>query len=566
VAEVADLHVVRSDDHGRLVDQAVDLQPVHARLVGHRLHPVPVHVVRPHREHPGVPVDVQLDDDRCWWPAGPPAVGDGERAAGVRPLAAGSFLRDDPGRDEYGDAGVRRLDRVGVAVEPRSVDRVVAELGGVGKGTEEPEVGREAEDRGVVESGDQRATGRLARRTVHDHLAEHGVVGGADLRARLQRRVDPGSGRPADQRGRAGLREEAVERVLGVDARLDGVAAAGDLVLGEGQRFAGRDPELQVDEVERIALHRDDELGDGVLDLEPGVHLEEEHLLTTRLAGHQELDGAGVLIADLLRQGDRRVEQDCPRRVGDRRRRRLLEDLLVPALRGAVALEEVHHVAVPVGQHLHLDVPAVLHVPLQEDRVVTERRLGLPLGSGDRSVELTLLADDPHPLAAPTGSRLDQHREAHLCGRACRDLAVRHDRDPGRLGDLASPVLAAHLLHHVGRRADEGQAGLDDRPRERCALGEEAVAGVDRVSPGPVSCVEERVDVQVGLGRRRRTDPYGDVGCPDVGGAAVGVGVDGDRADAPGAGGPDDPQRDLPAVRHQQGADRHRLAHILKTP
>ena len=54
---------------------------------------------------------------------------------------------------------------------------------------------------------------------------------------------------------------------------LDRVAAPLDRVLGERQRLAGRDADLLGDEVERR-----DHLGDAVLDLEPGVHLEEPEL------------------------------------------------------------------------------------------------------------------------------------------------------------------------------------------------------------------------------------------------------------------------------------------------
>jgi hypothetical protein len=49
------------------------------------------------------------------------------------------------------------------------------------------------------------------------------------------------------------------------------VAADRQILLGEGQLFAGRDPELQLDEVEPR-----DRLGDRMLDLQPGVHLHEE--------------------------------------------------------------------------------------------------------------------------------------------------------------------------------------------------------------------------------------------------------------------------------------------------
>ena len=53
-----------------------------------------------------------------------------------------------------------------------------------------------------------------------------------------------------------------------------------------------------------------------------------------------------------------------------------LDDLLVAALHGAVALVEVHEVAVAVTEDLHLDVPRAAHQLLEIDLVVAERGLG----------------------------------------------------------------------------------------------------------------------------------------------------------------------------------------------
>ena len=66
-----------------------------------------------------------------------------------------------------------------------------------------------------------------------------------------------------------------------------------DVVLGERQRLARGDPDLLGDEVD--ARHQ---LGDGVLDLQAGVHLEEEELAVLV----EELDGAGVEVAAGLRR------------------------------------------------------------------------------------------------------------------------------------------------------------------------------------------------------------------------------------------------------------------------
>ena len=201
--------------HGGLLDQA-------AR---------PVHQHRP----------VELDHHRGRLGAQPPAVG-AERvpAAGV----LGPDERRGPRRDHPGGPRRRLGDRV--PVQPRGVDRGVAELLARGQRAQEPGVGGQAQDRGVVEGGDQRLAGRLAVGAAGDHLAEHRVVRRADDLAALQRLVHPGPGRPAHQHGRAGLGQEAVEGVLGVDPGLDGVPGQAEVGLAERQRLAGGDAQLQL--------------------------------------------------------------------------------------------------------------------------------------------------------------------------------------------------------------------------------------------------------------------------------------------------------------------------------
>ena len=68
-----------------------------------------------------------------------------------------------------------------------------------------------------------------------------------------------------------------MRRVLGVQPRLDRVAARDERRLAEREPLARRDPQLLLDEVDAV-----DELGDRVLDLQPGVHLEEEELAARR--------------------------------------------------------------------------------------------------------------------------------------------------------------------------------------------------------------------------------------------------------------------------------------------
>ena len=290
-----------------------------------------------------------------------------------------------------------------------------------------------------------------------------------------------------------------------------------------------------------------------MLDLETRVHLEEEEL--ARCVVQQELHRACVDVADL--SGERHGGGgDAVALLGsDRRCGCLLEHLLVTALRGAVALEEVQHVSVVVADDLDLHVTAGLDVLLHEHGVVAEGRGRLAPRRRQRLGVLLLAAHDAHALAAATGGGLDQDGVVEP-GRLGVGVVRRHHGDPRLLRDLAGGVLAAHLLHHRGARADQGEAGLLHGVRKGRPLGEEAVAGVDRLGPALEGSGDHGADVEVG----RHLD--GLVGLPDVRRGAVEVGVHGDRVDAEGTGRADDAAGDLATVGDQEALDHH----ILQTP
>ena len=167
--------------------------------------------------------------------------------------------------------------------------------------------------------------------------------------------------------------------VLGVDAALDRVAAQVDLLLGVGERLAGRDQDLLAHDVDA-----GDVLGHAVLDLDARVHLEEEVLAVLE----QALDRAGGVVADRLGGVDRDLADLLAQLLVDQRSRGLLDQLLVAALDRAVALAEVDRVALLVGEHLDLDVARVGQVALEVDRVVGEELLALARGALEGLLQL----------------------------------------------------------------------------------------------------------------------------------------------------------------------------------
>ena len=155
-----------------------------------------------------------------------------------------------------------------------------------------------------------------------------------------------------------------------------------------------------------------------MLDLKPRVHFHEPESILAQPFGDigDELDGARAAVAYGLCRDDRRRAHRCAHSFGQIRCRALLDDLLVAALQRAVSLEQVHRVAVCVGEHLHLDMARSLDATLYEHPVVAETGTGLAPRACERILEPGLGAGASHSLAAAARDRLHQHRKADPAG------------------------------------------------------------------------------------------------------------------------------------------------------
>src|SRR5688500_11733072 len=197
-------------------------------------------------------------------------------------------------------------------------------------------------------------------------LDEERVVIGRSSVARIEVRVDPHarSARRQIKLDKAPARQEILRYVLGVHAALNGVAPEHDVVLLHAQTLTRRGEHLPLHKVNAC-----DKLADAVLHLYAGVHLDEEKLA---IFVHQELEGANCVIAYGLRAQHRSVAYLVEQALGQARRGSLLQYLLVATLQRAVARAQVDHVALLVGQHLHLYMPRVAQVSFQVDVGVAE--------------------------------------------------------------------------------------------------------------------------------------------------------------------------------------------------
>ena len=209
---------------------------------------------------------------------------------------------------------------------------------------------------------------------------------------------------------------EVVGGILGVDPALDRMAAGHDVLLREAELLAGGHPDLRLHQVDtgHHLAHR-------VLHLDSRVDLDEIKVV---LLVDDELDCAGRIVAGGLCQADSGLAHlfaDFLRQAG---RRALLDQLLVPSLRRAVAFPEMHDVAVLVAQDLDLHVPRPLDIPLDVDAGIAEGSLRLGRSLLPGACQGQFVGCHPHALAAAAGSRLEQHRIADFLGHPHRLLLV----------------------------------------------------------------------------------------------------------------------------------------------
>ena len=161
--------------------------------------------------------------------------------------------------------------------------------------------------------------------------------------------------------------------ILGIDAAFDRMSVPHDVALSESEALSRRDADLLLHDVDA-----GDHLGDRVLDLHAGVHLDEEELVVLV----QELEGSRTAVADLAACVGAALADPGQRAKRDARRGRFLDDLLMTPLHRAVALEKIDCVLVLVGEHLDFDVARAVEdiSRCRRSRCRTRRRL--PRASG----------------------------------------------------------------------------------------------------------------------------------------------------------------------------------------
>ncbi len=332
---------------------------------------------------------------------------------------------------------------------------------------------------------------------MHDQLGDHRIIVNAHLialaHAAVHAHVMPvWKLQPAQ---RAGTGQKAMLRVFRINARFHGMPLLLNLILLQRQRLSSRHPQLPFDQI-----NAGDHFGDRMLDLQPGVHFHEVEILT----GNDELNSTGTLIIDAasrLHGGFVHVALDL---VGQLAGRRFLDDFLVAALTGAVAFEQVHDIAVPIAEYLHLNVTRALQIALQDHALIAKRTHRLALRRSQLLGKFIRMGDDAHALAATTGSGLDQQWVTDLIGMLLQrggilivTVIAGYHRHAGGTHALLGRGLGAHLPHGLGAGADQHQSGFGHGLGKCRVFRQKTIAGMNRFGAGQARCTDHFFNMQI---------------------------------------------------------------------
>src|SRR6187455_673927 len=249
-------------------------------------------------------------------------------------------------------------------------------------------------------------------------LHQHGVIRTRQDRARVGRaciEADAEARGTAIRRDLAVVGREAVLRIFRGHAALKRVRGEMNVFLpGNAARFfanfrAVGDADLRFDQID--IGHR---LGHRVFHLDARIHFDEIELAGRRVL--QEFDCAGIAVFHRAADLQRVAAELGALRIREEGRGRTLHHFLVAPLYRAIALEQVHEIAVRVPEDLYFDVPRLAHQLLEIDLVVAEARFGFAARDGQQFSQLRIAFDDAHPAATATPARLEHHRVADFRG------------------------------------------------------------------------------------------------------------------------------------------------------
>ena len=171
-------------------------------------------------------------------------------------------------------------------------------------------------------------------------------------------------------------------------------------------------------------INAGDLLGDRMLDLNAGVHLDEEPLFFIHVV--EKLDRTGIVVANALRQPHGGIAKIPAYALVERHRWRDLDHHLVTPLHRAIPLVQVEHISVAVSHNLHLDMLRLWNVFFEEHGGISKSPLGLTLCLIQQVGQILPPRHNTHPTTASPKGSFDDQREADFFRGLHRQLAVFH--------------------------------------------------------------------------------------------------------------------------------------------
>ena len=237
-------------------------------------------------------------------------------------------------------------------------------------------------------------------------------------------------------------------------------------------------------------------------------------------------------------------------------RRRHFHHFLMPPLHGAIALIQVHQIAVLIPQNLHFDVARAADVALQEYGAVSERGRRFLARFFQLACEFGLIVHHAHAPAAAAESRLHDQRKTDILRDAPRLRRVgqrffgaRHNRHFRPHGQMPRRRLIAQQFQQIRTGAHEGDSGRLAGSRQGRILRQKPVAGMNEIDLLVTRQRDNAIHVQVRLHRPETfPDLVGFVGFEAVQAEPVFLGIHGDRTQTQFGGRPHDADRDLTPI------------------
>ena len=449
--------------------------------------------------------------------------------------------------------------------KPACVHGLRCHLGPAGQRLQQRQIGGQPVDAAFVQCAACAAQHVFEARpaAVHDELGQQRVVvrRGAGARHRMRVDADAGAGRPLQcaYAPAAGARLACGIQRLGIDAPLHGIAArrgGGPGIQAQlAQVIARRNADLGLHQVDA-----EDFLGDGVLDLQARVGLD-EHIGQGVGGGiDQEFEGAQALVADLGGHAQRVARDALAQRLRQAGAGRDLDQLLEAPLQRAFALAQRDGACAAIAQDLHLDMARARHQTLHIDTVHAEggARLAAAALVGSGQVLGTRHGAHAAPAAAADGLDHDAAGAPGLLrleeglGLFQRDglAAAQHQRHAAAACQIACAGLVAQQRQVLRRGTDEAQSRIGTGLGKAGVLAEKAVARMDAVAAVLARNAQQVGAVQVGRGAAG-VQGHGCIGSGYMGRLRIVCGKDGQARHTQLAQRAHDAQRDLAAVGYQ---------------